>query len=494
MAVVAAAVCFSGCKVARPLEWLNQNGGSGDSVSDLSASSVDEVDQKDRYFKSFFGKSYERKLQSLPKEGVVTKERVPYSGGWYPQANQGTARNFGTGSPLTKYDQAFHRAASKAQAWELQNHSLAVGHPNRDWAGHCNGFSSAASRHSEPKNPVTVGSVTFTPKDIKALLAEIYMSTKFLFLGGNRCALGHMARLPSPLSRQDSLQMAECEDVNPGTFHIAVANWIGIQKYPVIMDVSSTGQVWNYPHFSFASAYRFVSAADAMQQIAGIQSTYRFNPRAKSFAAVTTNILYANAFEREVLQTESIAEKRTNSSTYQYILELDEKGVIIGGEWIGTSQQSHPDFIWIALEPVQSTGSQYEGNPHLDPNEVIKLWAKSVGIDPNNIPKGLTEPTTGLQWGSFLSFEVSLNNRDIPFIPLTNEISTFTLTTRNAVLDQASPEIVMLGKNLPVQRLENGFVANIEPSILKRGYWPIQIKWVKENKTLIEESLFVTIL
>ena len=51
---------------------------------------------------------------------------------------------------------------------------------------------------------------------------------------------------------------------------------------------------------------------------------------------------------------------------YHYILELDRDNKIIGGEWVGESNLTHPDFIWTP------TG-QPHGNPHISLAEVRKL-------------------------------------------------------------------------------------------------------------------------
>ena len=48
-------------------------------------------------------------------------------------------------------------------------------------------------------------------------------------------------------------------------------------------------------------------------------------------------------------------------------------GNIVGGEWTGQSQREHPDFLWVALEPMQGNGTRYMGNPNLDANEVCLL-------------------------------------------------------------------------------------------------------------------------
>ena len=44
-----------------------------------------------------------------------------------------------------------------------------------NWHGHCNGWTAATIRHAEPQNSVRINGVTFTPADIKAMLAEIYI-------------------------------------------------------------------------------------------------------------------------------------------------------------------------------------------------------------------------------------------------------------------------------------------------------------------------------
>jgi hypothetical protein len=48
----------------------------------------------------------------------------------------------------------------------------------------------------------------------------------------------------------------------------------------------------------------------------------------------------------------------THQDRYDYILELDAAGKIIGGEWIGASKRQHPDFVWL---PIRSTVTTVAG-------------------------------------------------------------------------------------------------------------------------------------
>ena len=45
----------------------------------------------------------------------------------------------------------------------------------------------------------------------------------------------------------------------------------------------------------------------------------------------------------------------TRSDRYQYVLELDASGRIIGGEWAGASRTNHPDFLWLPLGARDAT-------------------------------------------------------------------------------------------------------------------------------------------
>ncbi len=48
----------------------------------------------------------------------------------------------------------------------------------------------------------------------------------------------------------------------------------------------------------------------------------------------------------------------THKDYYEYVLELDGEGRIIGGEWVGSSKKNHPDFLWL---PITQTGASKAG-------------------------------------------------------------------------------------------------------------------------------------
>ena len=64
-------------------------------------------------------------------------------------------------------------------------------------------------------------------------------------------------------------------------------------------------------------------------------STYIFNTEATDFVYIKISVNYVQFAVR----------------TYEYILELNQKGKVIGGEWVGSSKSEHPDFIWRPSDP-----------------------------------------------------------------------------------------------------------------------------------------------
>ncbi|MBX7097969.1 MAG: pre-peptidase C-terminal domain-containing protein [Myxococcaceae bacterium] len=77
-------------------------------------------------------------------------------------------------------------------------------------------------------------------------------------------------------------------------------------------------------------------------------SAYVFNKDAKTFALVDTDVSYiGEASSNQDGNLSSTIDRYTHSDHYQYVLELDAAGKIIGGEWVGDSKTLHPDFVWL---------------------------------------------------------------------------------------------------------------------------------------------------
>jgi hypothetical protein len=360
----------------------------------LYATDQVELDDIRDFFKKVFGNpDYITQWTEVDKyrNGSVEDLRVPYIDTWYPESSQGTNQL----GALTKYDQAFYSGESKSAKWELEHHSR----PSPAWYGHCNGTAVSVSRYQSPKSSVkrprncVVGSascVEFSPSDIRALIAEMNMNSKAKFISGRRCNLSAAAIQSRPPLRADPQVMDACDDVNPGSFHVSLVNFIGRMKQPIIFDENMTDEVWNYPIYK----YRYSSSGplDEAQAVAALQlgdqiDSWVFNPKARSWVKIEMIISYRNASNEIPGNAGQIGD--ASEKTYEYILELDDNGDIIGGEWVGNYRYNHPDFIWMPFEPATPTGDDSRGNPLLSNKEVTAIWAESVGLDPEQLRHSL---------------------------------------------------------------------------------------------------------
>ena len=302
----------------------------------------EEVNKQEAVFADLWNDDFTWKFDDLPLAGSVPKERIPYSGFIYLDKQGGTS------AVLRKYDNGVNRDQSfPATGWEYSDTSSAytgtrtirtggrfrgrtitvrgVNH----WYGHCNGWSSAAIRHAEPQHSVEVNGVEFSPADIKGLLAEAYMYNEHELLAGFETQL------------------------NPGTLHAILANWLGRASHAVVMDSDPGKEKWNYPIYGFASS---------------------FVRRSANEAEVRTNILFAkDSADREHDKSPRLNEQKT----FHYMLELNDRDEIVGGYYYNDSDRI--DFIWVPLSPKQSGEEGNEqGNPHLDVAKVLSIWRQSV--------------------------------------------------------------------------------------------------------------------
>lgn len=333
---------------------------------------TDELDQQKQAFKQWWDDDLVLKLEDLPTEGKVPDYRVPYSGHDYPDKIGGTI------DAMVKYDRAFHPGRGLATAYEREDvgdhrgnrrpatggrrglfGGMFRGPRTPGWYGHCNGWTAAAIRHAEPQNNVVRNGVTFTPADIKGMLAEIYMYSSTEFLGG----VDH--------------------SIHPATLHLTMCNWLGRGSHPIGVETAVGEVVINYPIYSYKSTVTKLSdrRADVRMTV-----TYRVNTPREYEKGPDLN----------------------RNLVFHYSLDLNDKGEITGGQYFGDTNQV--DMLWAPLKPTQGgTEGNKRGNPHLDVKEVLAIWRESVpeeirkkwlNIDPTEedrvLPEGeVAESTTG---------------------------------------------------------------------------------------------------
>jgi hypothetical protein len=202
------------------------------------------------------------------------------------------------------------------------------------WYGLCHGWAPAALLEREPGSKATVSGpfgkkVHFFSADIKALITKVYADANVenYFLGG-RCNEQVIVR-----DAQGRALNPACRDANPASLHLVLANFIGEQRKGFVADISSDYQVWNQPviGYKFAYSHRRALSADRGYRYAA--------PGTVELVNVDLDMEYLVEGQSSVSPIAPV----TNTSNFNYTLELDAQGFVIGGEWIS---QNRPDFLW----------------------------------------------------------------------------------------------------------------------------------------------------
>lgn len=261
------------------------------------------------------------------------------------------------------------------------------------WMGLCHGWSAAAMMLPNPVKKVDVetssGKVSFYPSDIKGLGTLLWAKGQFQsrFIGG-RCnskgpAVDEMGR-----PKED-----DCLDNNPGTWHLAIVNQIGIFDRSFVMDATYDYQVWNQPVYGYEYSYfnpqtnkESNTLLEATVKLSEWNSDKRKSVRApgtKSIVGIRMRVTYVS---ETIPSINEFQETSLSSVDYEYDLELDSRNKIIGGEWYS---DNHPDFLWVADKNTFPKTYGDKANLHVDLNhispEVKKAAAKNAS---NELPFG----------------------------------------------------------------------------------------------------------
>ncbi|WP_394831988.1 hypothetical protein LVJ94_36270 [Pendulispora rubella] len=351
---------------------------------------------------SLFTSNLEKRLSNLPRIGEAAK--IPWAGSYWPTFKDGINYRWdgpNSDSPAKKYELAFgrsgvedavsrtsgvdahggRRSCTKSSQCDYNQGEACAKRTGESrgrciptWFGICHAWAPAAILVPEPQHDVVKNGVTFHVPDIKALVSLVHESvtTKFVSL---RCNAEEGDMDPDEYGRPRS----DCRDTNPGTLHILLANYLGIRKQSFVEDRTYDYQVWNQPLRNFkVLSTETVTSQEANALVVGdsedASSDYLFNPKAVTFVHVKTEVTYITESGPEEGHLASKIDEYTRGSRYDYVLELDGNGEIIGGEWVGRSKSDHPDFLWL---PVRQNGGTVAGGA-ISAAEVKELADLSV--------------------------------------------------------------------------------------------------------------------
>jgi hypothetical protein len=220
------------------------------------------------------------------------------------------------------------------------------------WWGICHGWAPYAISEPAAKKPVTHNGVTFYPGDLEGLMSLVYgenLRTKFI---SQRCNKDN----PTPPA-SGRLDETECRDMNPGSMMVVLGNMIGIRKKGIVEDRTYDDEVWNQPVFGYKvtntttdGKLKEITKSEAIKLVGLTGKSYKYNTKAKKFYHVMIGVDWIR--EGGPQHTSHVTELSlyTRTDNYEFVLEADSKGNIVGGEWVNGSQTNHPDFMWWPTE------------------------------------------------------------------------------------------------------------------------------------------------
>ncbi|NRD75326.1 peptidase [Shewanella sp. VB17] len=273
-------------------------------------------------------------------------------------------------SPAEKYDLLVgdEKFNLTKKNWQAGQAYYDKNWPVQRWEGYCHGWAPAAYMMSRPAKTITVQDasgedLTFYPADIKALGTLLWASGSYA-----QNVIGGRCNIQNPKKDANGRILDQnCFDNNPGSWHIAVLNQIGLNERSLVMDATYDFQVWNQPILSYDVTYfnpqtgrHYANLSQAIvsreQYTQDKFEDYR-SPLATQFVGVKMNLRYMAETNPRNREYDSTRNDASSLVSYHYDLELNNDGKIIGGEWFSNM---HPDFLW-SVKKGAKVRSRYNG-------------------------------------------------------------------------------------------------------------------------------------
>jgi hypothetical protein len=278
-------------------------------------------------------------------------------------------------SPSEKYDILVgdKQFSLTKQMWEEGRGYYETNGAVEAWMGICHGWAPASYMLPRPVNPATVlaadgiTQLTFYPSDIKALASLLWAKAapRAKFIGG-RCN----EKDPQIDPQTGRIIAQNCFDTNPGTWHLAMVNQIGVSKRGMVMDATFDYEVWNQPVLGYSCTYfnpATMKAADSLTTATVAKAGFTNDkfaafrgPQTDSIVGIVMEVSYIVETMPSQQFPDGPQKDRVATVKYLYDLELDLSGRIIGGEWY---QNAHPDFLWTPAQGARALPSWEARNP-----------------------------------------------------------------------------------------------------------------------------------
>jgi len=168
-----------------------------------------------------------------------------------------------------------------------------------------------------------------------------------------------------PFPSKEEAESDNCRDVNAGAFHVVLTNMIGENNQSFVAEVDRFNDVWNQPVVGYKSEILEEVHVTREERKEGVHSKVR----------VKTEMIYGDELEFKTAENIQKAQAAneiwgwvsknpvtgTNQQMYgvrhyEYILELNSLGNIMGGIWIS---ESRPDMIWMKRPDKKFVDGKY---------------------------------------------------------------------------------------------------------------------------------------
>jgi hypothetical protein len=368
--------------------------------------SADEVPSKF----SFQDEKFETRFSALKLSGQVDKKdgHIPWSDTFWPARYGGIGARYldparpdafsyvpPTLSELRAMSPEEIRKLSPAEKFDIYRGRYdypllarirrAYNKDNPSWWGICHGWTPAAANFPEPLSTQGVNPdgivIPFASSDVKAIISFYYAweAAQFNDDGSKNFGWDNAGKywqkdpamiyfLYRGMGARYGSAGDKKKDLNPGTFHVVLANLIGRYHRSFNVDVDPKKEVWNQPAYGYQS--EIVKTKDGGKKVL-VRTVFDYIVESTpSYNAHGARQLHA---KKELV----------------YWLELNDAGEIIGGKWpnaigttIGGRKSDYLDFMWRASR-VPFIG---EYKPL---NDLYKTTAKTItsyAMGPNYTP------------------------------------------------------------------------------------------------------------
>ena len=310
------------------------------------------------------------------------------------------------------------------------------------WTGMCHGWAPASVAHPAPLSTVYLISVDgryripFYPNDIKSLLTIPFANSTRAFMNDHRIQtsgnpddwskegimpmIGNACRQGSPrvdrrnggrirMSDNDrNSSISNCEDVNSAFYHLAILNLMGRHNQALVVDIDHNDKVNNHPTAGFKLKYFnpsnqnfYNSYRAAMAEVGTFNDSRREfrNPRARYIVGVEIEMNFVDYryFGKKIATDVDI--QKYKKRTFDYDLELDAQGNIIGGEWVNDLVERNigprgrgrrriieraghkPDFLWYAPKGMRAEAyleTEVQGSWNSPNQPIPQAWAQAA--------------------------------------------------------------------------------------------------------------------